>query len=185
MFGEGSSIVVLEELDHALNRNAKIYAEVFGYGTAFDPKNRNICNSKATGATAAIKASFDDAKIQESDIDYVSASANSTLDCDAMEAQALKNVFGDRSKEVPVSSVKSMIGECFSAAGAMNMASSIGILETGFIHPTINYEKSDRRCELNCVPNKAKEASVNKILINSFSPTGSSSSLVIGKLANN
>ncbi|HPM43111.1 MAG TPA: beta-ketoacyl-[acyl-carrier-protein] synthase family protein, partial [Candidatus Omnitrophota bacterium] len=184
LFGEGAGIVVLEELGHAKARGADIYAEILGYGSSFDPDSRNIYNPKASGATRAIKASLDDARIGEDDIDYVSASANSTLDCDSMETRAVKNVFGNRSAKLPVSSIKSMIGECFSASGAMNLAGSVGAVTEGFMPPTINYEKKDKRCDLDYVANQPREAKVDKALINSFSPTGCNSSLVIGRYLN-
>lgn len=181
MFGEGAAIVVLEELEHAKKRGAKILAEVLGYGTSFDPKSYNIYSPKAEGATEAIKQCLDDAKISLKDIDYISASANSTLDCDFMETKAVENVFGEKAKSIPISSVKSMIGESFSAGGALNLAASLGVLEEGFVPPTINYEKQDRRCDLDYVPNKARTGKVRNILIDSFSPTGSNSTLTIGK----
>ncbi|MDD5495521.1 MAG: beta-ketoacyl-[acyl-carrier-protein] synthase family protein [Candidatus Omnitrophica bacterium] len=181
VFGEGACIVVLEKLEHALKRKARIYAEVLGYGTSFDPDSRNIYSPKAKGAAEAIRACLADAKIGADDIGYISASANSTLDCDAMEAKAVTDVFGERGKSVPMSSVKSMIGESFSAGGAFNVAASVGVLEESFLPPTINYEKKDRRCDVDCVPNKARDAKVDKILVNSFSPTGVNSSLSISK----
>ena len=181
MFGEGAVIVVLEELAHAKKRGAKIYAEILGYGTCFDPKSRNIYSPKAEGATDAIENCLDDAKISTSDIDYISASGNSTLDCDYMETNAVKNVFGSRAKSIPISSVKSMIGESFSAGGALNLAASLGVFEEGFIPPTINYVQPDRRCDLDYVPNKAQKNRVRNILVNSFSPTGSNSTLTVGK----
>ena len=183
LFGEGACIVILEELEHAKARAAKIYAEVLGYGTSFDPDSKNIYSPKAVGATAALKACLDDTGLAPGDVDYICAAADSTLDCDAMETVAVKNVFGDRAKEIPASSIKSMVGETFSASGAMNLAGSIGVLEYNFIPPTINYEKPDRRCDLDCVPNEAREAKVDKILIDSFSPTGSNSCLAIGRYA--
>ena len=181
MFGEGASIVVLEELGHAKARGAKIYAEILGYGTCFDPKSRNIYSPKAAGATEAIKNCLDDAKISAGDIDYISASGNSTLDCDYMETNAVKNVFGDRAKKIPVSSIKSMIGESFSASGGLNLAASLGVFEGGFLPPTINYIQPDRRCDLDYVPNKSQNSRVRNILIDSFSPTGSNSTLIVGK----
>lgn len=180
LFGEGASILVLEELSHAKKRGATIYAEILGYGTAFDPASRNIYSPKAIGATKAIRSCLDDAKTQADDIDYISASANSTLDCDAMETTAVKGALGKRSSKIPVSSIKSMIGECFSASGAMNLAGSIGAMMEGFVPPTINYEKKDARCDLDYVANEPREAKIDKVLINSFSPTGCNSSLVIG-----
>ena len=182
MFGEGAVIVVLEELEHAKSRNAKIYAEILGYGTCFDPKSRNIYSPKAEGATEAIKECLDDAKISTTDIDYISASGNSTLDCDYMETNAVKNVFGSRAKKIPISSIKSMIGESFSAGGALNLAASLGVFEEDFLPPTINYVEPDKRCDLDYVPNKSQKNRVRNILINSFSPTGSNSTLTIGRV---
>ncbi len=179
MFGEGACIVVLEELEHALKRNAKIYAEILGYGTCFDPKSRNIYSPKAEGATEAIKNCLDDARVSTSDIGYISASGNSTLDCDYMETNAIKNVFGDRARKIPVSSVKSMIGESFSASGGLNLAASLGVFEEEFLPPTINYVQPDRRCDLDYVPNKSQKNRVKNILVNSFSPTGSNSVLMV------
>jgi 3-oxoacyl-[acyl-carrier-protein] synthase II len=98
-----------------------------------------------------------------------------------METRAIKNVFGERAKSIPISSIKSMLGECFSASGAMNLAASLGIFDSNIIPPTINYENPDSRCDLDCVPNKARPGKVDRILINSFSPTGSNSSLAIGR----
>ncbi|MDP3791299.1 MAG: beta-ketoacyl-[acyl-carrier-protein] synthase family protein [Candidatus Omnitrophota bacterium] len=180
MFGEGASIVVLEELEHAKARGAKIYAEILGYGTCFDPKSRNIYSPKAEGATEAIKNCLDDAKISTSDIGYISGSGNSTLDCDYMETNAVKNVFGSRAKLIPISSIKSMIGESFSASGGLNLAASLGVFEEGFIPPTINYIQPDKRCDLDYVPNKSQENRVKNVLVNSFSPTGSNSTLTVG-----
>ncbi len=181
VFGEGASIVVLEELEHAKKRNAHIYAEITGYGTSFDPASKNIFSPRAKGAIEAIKASLKESRTSNADIDYVSASANSTLDCDAMETTAITSALGSDSAKIPVSSIKSMIGECFSASGAMNLAASVGVIEKGFLPPTINYEKQDRRCGLDYVPNKSRDKKVDKVLINSFSPTGSNSTLMIEK----
>jgi 3-oxoacyl-[acyl-carrier-protein] synthase II len=181
VFGEGASIVILEELEHARERGANIYAEVLSYGTSFDPKSHNIYNPKAEGAAKAISLCIEDAGFGKDDIDYISAAANSTLDCDAMETEAVKRALGDRAKQVMISSIKSMIGECFSAAGAMNLAAAIGILEKRFIPPTINYKEADRRCDLNYVPNKASDKKAERILIDSFSPTGVNSALAVGK----
>jgi 3-oxoacyl-[acyl-carrier-protein] synthase II len=180
VFGEGGAIVVLEELERAKKRNARIYAEVLGYGTAFDPESKNIYSPHAKGATQAIKSCLEDSALDTENVDYISASANSTLDCDAMETKAVRNVFGKKAEDLPISAIKSMIGESFSASGAMNLAAAIGVLEEKFIPPTINYVKPDRRCDLDCVPNEARQKKVMKALINSFSPTGSNSVLAVG-----
>ena len=183
IFGEGAAIFVLEDMERAKRRGAKIYGELLGYGTAFDPDSKNIYSPKAKGATSAMKACLEDAHLEAGDVGYVSAGANSTLDCDAMETVAVKGAFGPAVKKLPVSSVKSMIGETYSASGAMNLAASLGVLEENIIPPTINYEKPDRRCELDCVPNEAREKKVENILIDSFSPTGSNSVLAVGRFS--
>lgn len=182
VLGEGSGIVVLEELDRAKKRGAKIYAEIIGYGTSFDPDSKNLYDPRAKGASRAIRMCLEDAGISASDIDYVATSANSTLDCDAMETVAIGSVFGSKAKSVAVSSVKSMTGESFSNSGAMNLAAGLGAIAQNFVPPTVNYKTPDRRCDLDCVPNEAREAKVSKVLIDAFSPTGSNSALAIAKI---
>jgi len=181
VIGEGAAILILEDLEHAQARKAKIYAEILGYGTSFDAESRNIYNPKAEGAAEAMQFALDDSGLRPEDIDYISASANSTLDCDVMETRAVKKVFGEHAQNIPMSSIKSMIGESFSASGAMNTAASLGVIEKSFLPPTINYEKPDSRCDIDCVPNKTRKKYINRILINSFSPTGNNSSLIIAK----
>ena len=184
VLGEGGCILVLEELEHARKRSADIYAEILGYGTSFDPESRNIYNPKATGAVKTIGLALEDSKVNKEEIDYISATANSTLDCDVMETRAVNRVFGDMAKNIPMSSIKSMIGDTFSVGGAMNVAASIGALTEGFIPPTMNYEVKDERCGLDYVPNEARNHKIDKVLINSFTPTGVNSSLVVGKYNN-
>ena len=181
LFGEGASVFAIEELEHAKSRGAKIYAELLGYGTSFDPDSKNIYSPKAKGAIRAMKACLEDARLDSGGIGYVSAAANSTLDCDAMETLAINSVFNGSAKSVPISSIKSMIGETYSASGAMNLAASLGVLGENTIPPTVNYEKPDRRCALDYVPNEARKAKINNVLIDAFSPTGSNSVLAIGR----
>ncbi|MDD5422836.1 MAG: beta-ketoacyl-[acyl-carrier-protein] synthase family protein [Candidatus Omnitrophica bacterium] len=181
VMGEGACITVFEELEHAQDRNAHIYAEVLGYGTSFDPDSKNIYSPKAVGATEAIKSCLGDANLDVKDIDYISASANSTLDCDVMETIAIKHIFGHGAYEIPVSSIKSIIGETFSAGGAMSLGGGLGVLDNNFISPTINYKNPDKRCDLNYVPNIGKYERLDNILINSFSPSGVNSVLAVGR----
>lgn len=181
VLGEGACILILEELEHAKSRNANVYAEILGYGTSFDPKSKNIYSPKAEGATKAILFALEDSKVSIDKIDYVSATANSTLDCDVMETRAINRAFGSNAKKLPVSAIKSMIGDTFSASGAMNVAASIGAMKESFVPPTMNYEVKDDRCDLDYVPNKARSAKLDKVLIDSFTPTGVNSSLVVGK----
>lgn len=183
VLGEGACILILEELEHAKKRGATIYAEILGYGTSFDPKSKNIYSPKAEGAAKAMKFALEDAKINAGDIDYISATANSTLDCDVMETRAVNRVFGDEAKKVPISSIKSMIGDTFSASGAMNVAASVGAIMKDFIPPTINYDSKDNRCDLDYVPNNGRGKKVKKVLVNSFTPTGSNSSLTMGVIS--
>lgn len=182
MMGEGACIAILEEYEHAKKRNASIYAEILGFGTSFDPESKNIYSPKAVGAREAIKNCLNDSELNEKDIDYISAAANSTLDCDVMETRAIKGAFKGNAKDIPVSSIKSMIGDSFSASGAINLGGALGVLENNIIPPTINYEKPDKRCDLDYVPNKAREKKISKIIINSFSPTGNNSSLSVGRI---
>ena len=180
ILGEGACVLVLEEIAHATARGAHIYAEILGYGAAFDPKSRNIYNPRASGAASAIRSCLASAGEDGGGPDCILASANSTLDCDAMETNAIKMALGRIAGEIPVSSVKSMIGECFSASGAMNVASGIGMIREGFIPPTINYKEPDVRCDLDYVPNESRPARVRKVLVNAFSPTGLNASLMLG-----
>lgn len=187
IFGEGAGVIVIEDIEHAKSRNATIYGEILGFGTAFDPRRRNGYNPKAEGATRAIQNTLDDSGISLNEIDYISACANSTLECDVMEARAIRNIFAQRTQKIPVSAIKSMVGECFSASSILQVISSLGTLNRGIIPPTINFESIDDRCNflnivgLNGAP---KKANINKILVNSFGPSGCNSSLLISKAGN-
>lgn len=179
ILGEGACILIMEDLERAKKRNARIYGEILGYGTCFDPKSKNRYNPKAEGAKRAIELTLEDAKLNSDDIDYISSCANSTLDCDVMETRGIEKAFNSRAKDIPVSSIKSMVGDTFSAGGAMNVAASLGAINENFLPPTINYEIKDSRCDLDYVPNEARPAKVNTVLVNAFTPTGVNSSLVI------
>jgi len=182
VLGEGAAMLILEEWEHAIERNARIYGEILGYGSAFDPRSKNIYNPKGNGAAEAMNIALEDAALRPEAIGYISSTANSTLDCDVMEARAIKRVFGKRAHEVPVSSVKSTVGECFSASGALGAAAGIFTLSEDAIPPTINYEVKDRRCDLDYVVNKCRKKRVNNILVNSNTPTGMNASLILGRI---
>ncbi len=121
------------------------------------------------------------ADIPPAEIDYICAAANSTVDGDIIESEAVKDVFGDSSNKVYVSSIKSMTGECFSASGALQAAAAVSAIERQKVPPTINYRQVDPRCDLNHVVNEARDCKVNNVLINAFGPTGNNASLVISK----
>ena len=181
IFSEASAVFILEELESAKSRKAHIYAEILGYGTSFDPRRRNAYNLRAAGATEAIKLALEDAAVSADNIDCISACANSTVIGDVMETRAIKNIFGARASQIPVSAIKSMVGESFSAGGALQLASALATLRDGVIPPTLNYEGPDERCDLNYV-SKPEKHKVRRILINAFGPTGCNSSIIVGSM---
>lgn len=178
ILGEGSGVLVLEGLEHALARKAKIYAEITGFGQGFDSYRINKYNPSGYGIKKAMGAALEDANLGENDIDYISSAANSTQEADRIESFAIKDIFGH---QVAVSSIKSMIGECFSATGILQLISAIGAINKQMIHPTINYEVRDFDCDLNYVINKAIKQKIDNVLINAFGPSGCNASLIISR----
>lgn len=179
--GEGACIFVLESLEHASKRKTRIYAELRGYGCCFDPETRHNLSTTAEGATGAIRQAIAEFGYPEYKIDYIVGSANSSPGCDYTEARAIRRVFKEEADRIPVSSIKSMIGETFSASGPFNTACAIGALKADFIPPTINYRFPDRRLALHLITNKLVKKRLNNILINSLSHNGFNASLVIGR----
>ena len=177
IFGEGACLLVLEEKESALRRGANIYAEILDFANTFDRHSR----PSKHGISRAMQRALEKAGLKSGDIDYICAGANSTKDADLAETEAIKEVFKERSKEIKISSVKSMIGECFSASGAMQTAAGIAALQAQSVPPTINYKQVDPLCDLDYTPNKSGAAKIDKVLINSFGAGGSCSSLVISK----
>lgn len=180
-FGEGACLLAFEDLEHARERKAKIMARVLGFGYYCDPYRINKFNPKGTGMIEAMKDALADARLTIEDIDYICANANSTPAADKIETQAIKTVFGQRSKFIPVSSVKSMVGESYSAGGAFAAAACVGSLMDGFIPPTINYQEPDPDCDLDYVPNQSRQTKPKTILINSFDPGGNHACMILGK----
>ncbi len=181
VFSEGSAVFVLEELEEAQKRNANIYVEVLGVGSNFDPFRLDKFNPKGTGVIEAIKLALNNASLKINDIDCIFANANSTQDADSVETKAIKEVFGNKASEMPVTAVKSMIGEVFSSSGALSLAAALGSIVKDFIPPTINLKEKDPMCDLDYVPNKARTQKLDKIIINSFGPNGANSVLIIGR----
>lgn len=178
ILSEGAGILIIEELSHALSRGARIYGELIGYGESaigVDPKKMR--ESMAT----AMKKALESAHIHPSEIDYISAHAPSDPFSDIFETQAIKDVFGKMAYRIPVSSIKSMIGNPQSAAGPLQVISSLLALNEGIIPPTINYEYPDPECDLDYVPNVARRNIVEYVLINSHGVNGSDASLIIRK----
>jgi len=174
-------LVILETLEDALKRNANIYAEVKGYGTAFDPKMAMSKDYQADGSIRAIKNALEDAKLTLHDISYISANAYSGVYGDIMEVKALKEVFGMRAKLIPVTAIKSMTGECLDASGSLQTVAAVMSIKTHTVPPIINYKEPDPACDLGLVVEKAATVPVKNVLINSISRLGNSSSLIVSK----
>ncbi len=181
VIGEASALVILETLEDALKRNAHIYAEVKGYGTAFEPKMAVTKDYQIDGNKRAITNAINDADLTLHDISYISANAYSGIYGDALETQVIKDVFGMRANLIPVTAVKSMTGECFDASGALQTVAALMSIKTHIVPPTINYQESDEACDLDYVPNKSRVMPVKNVLINSSSRLGNNSSLIISR----
>jgi 3-oxoacyl-[acyl-carrier-protein] synthase II len=183
VLAEGAGILVLEELEHARRRGAPIYAELAGYGPSSDAFRATDPHPEALGGILAIRRALEDARMEPSEIGYINAHGTSTQSNDKIETMAIKAVFGDHAARVPVSSTKSCMGHLIAAAGAVELAISCLTIARGVIPPTINYETPDQECDLDCVPNVAREARVDAVLSNSFGFGGQNVALVVRRLA--
>jgi len=181
ILGEGAVMLCLEDLEHARKRNARIFAELLGSGRGFDPYRLNKYYPRADGLKKAISAALKDSGIQAGDTSYISTAANSTQAADLQETRAIKDIFGTEAKRIPASSIKSMLGECFSVSAALQAASAVGAIERQMAPATINYEEKDTDCDLDYVANIARKLDVKNVLINATSPSGCSASLVVAK----
>lgn len=181
MMGEGAGILVFETLEHALKRNAKIYAEFAGYGASDDAYHMTAPHPEAKGAVAAMEAAIKDAGISKDEIDYINAHGTSTAMNDKTETLAIKKVFGDKAYKIPVSSTKSMTGHLLGAAGAVEAIAIIACMQNGFIHPTINYKTPDPDCDLDYVPNVARQQQINCALSSSLGFGGHNAVVILKK----
>jgi 3-oxoacyl-[acyl-carrier-protein] synthase II len=181
ILSEGAAVIVIEDEEYAKKRKANIYAEVKGIGNGFDTYKIGKYHPEANGLKESIKKAINTSELEITDIDYISASANSVPEQDRLETKAIKDVFGRLAYNIPVSSIKSMIGEPFSAGGLLQIVASIGSIINGFIPPTINYKIRDDDCDLDYVANKSRIARINNVLINNFGPGGSNASLIISR----
>jgi 3-oxoacyl-[acyl-carrier-protein] synthase II len=176
--GEGAGIVILESLDHAQKRNAPILAEIVGYGMSGDAYHITQPAENGDGAFRVMRAALKDAKVDASVIGYLNAHGTSTPIGDAIETTAIKRLFGERAKQVPVSSTKSMTGHLLGGAGGLEAGISVLALRDQVLPPTINYETPDPACDLDYVPNTARKASVEYALSNSFGFGGTNAALI-------
>jgi 3-oxoacyl-[acyl-carrier-protein] synthase II len=179
--GEGSGIVILEALDHALARGAKIYAEMAGYGMSGDGYHMTSPPPDGEGAARCMQAAIDDAGIQASQIGYINAHGTSTPLNDLYETRAIKRVFGDIARKVPVSSTKSMTGHLLGGAGGIETVFSTLVLKNGIMPPTINLDNPGEECDLDYIPHVARKAEVNYVMTNSFGFGGTNASLILKK----
>jgi 3-oxoacyl-[acyl-carrier-protein] synthase II len=181
VMGEGAGIVILESLEHAKKRGAKIYCEFIGAGMSCDAYHITAPDPDGYGAYLSMKYALQDAKINPEEIDYINAHGTSTPLNDKSETLAIKRLLGEKAYKTPVSSIKSMIGHLLGAAGAVEFVSTCLTIKEEIIPPTINYEYPDPECDLDYVPNKAREANVKIAMSNSFGFGGHNVCLVLKK----
>src|SRR5438093_2650778 len=185
VMGEGACVLVLEDLEAAEKRGAKIYAEVLGYGASNDAYHMAAPDPDSVGVAEMMRAALARARVNPSDVDYVNAHGTSTPLGDLAETKALKEVFGDHAYELAVSSTKSMMGHCFRAAGAIEAMMCVLAIHEGTIPPTINYEHPDPECDLDYVPNEAREARVDVALSNAMGLGGHNGCVLLGRADRN
>jgi 3-oxoacyl-[acyl-carrier-protein] synthase II len=181
--GEGSGMLVLETLDAALARGAKIYAEILGYGVSCDAHHMTAAHPQADGAIRAMSAAMKDSGKGIGDIDYISAHGTGTPTNDRIESLAVRTLFAEYATKVPMSSIKSMLGHTMGAASAIEAAACALALDTGWIPPTINHEEADPDCGLDIVPNEARETNPRVVLNNAYAFGGNNASLCLGRYA--
>ncbi|MBI2803506.1 MAG: beta-ketoacyl-ACP synthase II [Planctomycetes bacterium] len=180
VLSEGAGILVVEELEHAKKRSARIYAEVLGTGNTSDAYNITAPHPEGIGATRAMTLALKDAKLNPTDIDYINAHGTSTELGDVAETLAIKKVFGDHARKLAISSTKSMIGHLLGASGGVELIATVLSIKHGVVHPTINLDTPDPACDLDYVPNTARTMPVRYALSNSFGFGGHNVSLVVG-----
>jgi 3-oxoacyl-[acyl-carrier-protein] synthase II len=178
VIGEGSAILILETLEHALKRGARIYAEVAGYGSTCDAYHMTAPDPEGHGAANSMKEALGDAGMDVSEVDYINAHATSTQLGDKAETLAIKKVFGEHASKVAISSTKSMTGHLLGASGGLEAMICVLAINSGIIPPTINYEQPDPDCDLDYVPNITRKAVVEVALSNSFGFGGHNATLV-------
>jgi 3-oxoacyl-[acyl-carrier-protein] synthase II len=182
VLGEGAGIVILETLEHALNRGVNIYAEVVGYGVTNDSYSMFKMEPSGKEVSRAIKMALENADLSPGNIDYINAHGSSSLISDKRETIAIKYTFGDYAYEIPISSIKSMIGQSLAASASIQFITSALVIRTDYIPPTINYEEPDPECDLDYVPNVSRNTKkINTALINSFGAGGNNISMILKK----
>lgn len=182
--GEGAGILILESEEHAIKRGAKIYAEIAGAGATADAHHITAPSPDGDGAVRVMQMALHDAGLTTDDVDYINAHGTSTPHNDKTESLAIKTLFGERAKQIPISSTKSMIGHLLGASGSLEFIASVLTIANNKIHPTINYENPDPECDLNYTPNKAIDKTVEVAISNSFGFGGHNACLLARKYQN-
>jgi len=183
VMGEGAGVIVLEELEHAKKRGAKIYCEIAGYGNTADAYHLTAPSPNGEGAARCMKMALRSGGLTIEDVNYINAHGTSTPQGDVCETLAIKRVFGERAKKIAVSSTKGATGHMLGAAGAVEMSVCALAIKHGIVPPTINYQTPDPECDLDYVPNTARELKVNAIINNSFGFGGHNASIAAKKFA--
>ncbi len=181
VIGEGAVVMVLEELNHALRRGARIYAEVLGQAATADAFHIAAPDPAGTGPARTMRRALADARVAPDQIDYINAHGSGTQPNDSAETAAIKQVFGEHAYRLTISSTKSMVGHLFGAAGAIEGLAAVMSAYTDVVHPTINYETPDPLCDLDYAPNEARRRPVNVAISNSFGLGGQNACVVFGK----
>ena len=181
VMGEGAGVLVLEELEHAIRRGAKIYAEVVGYGATSDAYHITSPEPEGEGAARAMERAIKDAGIEKECIDYINAHGTSTHLNDSIETKAIKKVFGEHAKKLKVSSTKGNTGHLLGAAGAIEAIISTKAIESSIVPPTINYKEKDEECDLDIVPNEPQKKDLKYVMSNSLGFGGHNASIIIKK----
>jgi len=181
LVGEGSAILILESLEGAVNRSAKIYAEIAGYGLSCDAYHMTNPDPNVKGTYNAAIAAFEDANLSVSRVDAIIAHGTGTPANDRTETRMIKKLFGDEAYKIPITANKSMIGHTMGGAAAMNAVTACHILSDGYIPPTINYQTKDSECDLDYVPNEARKIKANLVLSNAFAFGGNNTAMLIKK----
>jgi 3-oxoacyl-[acyl-carrier-protein] synthase II len=183
VMGEGAGILILESLEHAQARGAKILAEVTGYGNTDDAYHLSAPAENGAGAALCMQVALADAGLQPQDIGYINAHGTSTPLNDKSETAAIKTAFGEQAYNIPVSSTKSMTGHVLGASGAIEAVLCVQVLQHGVLPATINYETPDPECDLDCIPNTPRQAHPNHVMSNSFGFGGHNASVIISRFA--